>query len=712
MDDRNASNASDHYGAGQHDADDGFGSPARMYRDMLADLNEEILASDEQRPMLAGVVSAELPAQPPYFRYAVSMEGPLPPFRAEAYVKVLCNGTSVMRGQVETAADTRLVLATLEPLPRSAWAEVLVVPDDRWLLERLRDAIAERRAQFERGETPDEFDHHMAKRAIGRTLYDRNDAPEPSVPPATLASILDPLNESQQDAVVRAVHSRNCILSGPPGTGKTRTVAAAVEVHVRAGRRVLVMAPSNPATDVLTMALAHRLRALDGFDDGRILLRVGPRPMKTVRDQLGDCVIPARVASRLISAAYEAGRTRVEGDLQDADALLAKVPSASERATRVNRRRKLHVLEADALARGAAAGTAALVSRLLDEARVVVTPIQNVYLSPTLLGGPFDVVVVDECSMVTLPQLCLAAGKARISVLTAGDHMQLPAPIAQRRGTYVRQLPADVFEAAHVMDAVVHEESLRHLALLTIQHRMATPICELVSRTFYRNRLTSAPEVRQRPAVLWPWRRASVLLVDTSALEPFVERPVGSRSRLNRVHLSVMQRILESLAESEPQAPDHSLLLLSAFTAQVEGMKRELRAPPSLDPYLSVSSVHRAQGQEARSVILSIDDAEGAPISRFFGASELHEPGSRLLNVALSRARDRLLILASASFLSDEGGRVVRQLVHDLQGDGSVIPVEDVVPIDDILRGSLRAPTRSRRRQAASRTRADGGRHE
>lgn len=72
------------------------------------------------------------------------------------------------------------------------------------------------------------------------------------------------LNPEQKAAVASIVlHRREIpfLLSGPPGTGKTKTsVEAVLQIVQRdAHARVLVVAPSNPASDVLAMRLAKRM---------------------------------------------------------------------------------------------------------------------------------------------------------------------------------------------------------------------------------------------------------------------------------------------------------------------------------------------------------------------------------------------------------------------------------------------------------------------
>ena len=66
------------------------------------------------------------------------------------------------------------------------------------------------------------------------------------------ASVLqsNDLNQSQKDAVTAAMHSPLTCLWGPPGTGKTYTLAVILELLSAAPkRRILVTAPTHNAVD-------------------------------------------------------------------------------------------------------------------------------------------------------------------------------------------------------------------------------------------------------------------------------------------------------------------------------------------------------------------------------------------------------------------------------------------------------------------------------
>ncbi|SER79614.1 AAA domain-containing protein [Natrinema salaciae] len=80
-------------------------------------------------------------------------------------------------------------------------------------------------------------------------------------------------NDRQNEAVTKAVGARDCaLIHGPPGTGKTYTIARAIRAMVERGERVLLSAFTNRAVD---NALEALLEQLDGVVDTDRVVRVG-----------------------------------------------------------------------------------------------------------------------------------------------------------------------------------------------------------------------------------------------------------------------------------------------------------------------------------------------------------------------------------------------------------------------------------------------------
>jgi len=84
-------------------------------------------------------------------------------------------------------------------------------------------------------------------------------------------TVMAGLNDGQQDAIRRCLSNDVSFIWGPPGTGKSTTVARIVQQLVLSGQRVLVTAHSNAAVDVAMLDVVDACRDLRDMKKGRIL---------------------------------------------------------------------------------------------------------------------------------------------------------------------------------------------------------------------------------------------------------------------------------------------------------------------------------------------------------------------------------------------------------------------------------------------------------
>ncbi|MEF8780852.1 MAG: AAA domain-containing protein [Haloferacaceae archaeon] len=181
-------------------------------------------------------------------------------------------------------------------------------------------------------------------------------------------------NEAQNDAVNLAVRAEDCaLIHGPPGTGKTYTIAEIVNALVADGQRVLLSAFTNRAVD-------NALEALRERSAGRT-----------------DDAAGGALGGEIVRVGTETG---VRGDMQDLR--LVRRGDPDDRAATLR--------EASVVA----ATTAACGSRALRE-------------------ETFDVAIVDEASQLTEPGTLAAINRADRFVLV-GDHEQLPPVVRAENG--------------------------------------------------------------------------------------------------------------------------------------------------------------------------------------------------------------------------------------------------------------------------------------
>jgi superfamily I DNA and/or RNA helicase len=305
--------------------------------------------------------------------------------------------------------------------------------------------------------------------------------------------------------------------------------------------------------------------------------------------------------------------------------------------------------------------------RALDGADVVVTTFARLAAREELAEQRFRSVVIDEAGAAPLPYVLFASCLASDRAAAFGDFQQLP-PVVMSRGPAARRwLSRDLFRQADVVAADgggLPSDGDRLCALLDRQYRMRPPIRALVSDLFYGGRLSDAPEVEERPGV-----PGGIVLVDTGSLVPAVERTDGSRE--NAAHLEVLLQALELLARSGLD----DVAVVTPYRAQSRRLARLARdrlgraAPQALE----ISTIHRFQGREKSVVIL---DTVDAPPDRSWFLDERRNPEfPRLLNVALSRSRDLLLVVATpeglARTLPPEA--LLNRVVARIAADGRVV---------------------------------------
>src|SRR5579875_1900247 len=73
------------------------------------------------------------------------------------------------------------------------------------------------------------------------------------------------------EVILRAKYNPTTYIWGPPGTGKTYTLARMIAKHFLSGKKILVLAHSNAAVDVLLLELAEYIQEQHSWKTGDIL---------------------------------------------------------------------------------------------------------------------------------------------------------------------------------------------------------------------------------------------------------------------------------------------------------------------------------------------------------------------------------------------------------------------------------------------------------
>jgi ssDNA-binding Zn-finger/Zn-ribbon topoisomerase 1/peptidoglycan hydrolase CwlO-like protein len=195
-------------------------------------------------------------------------------------------GQEDVPGVLVSFRDGILLVALEKDLgPRIAAARL--VANDSFLVERLKERLEKVRG----GEA--QFTRTAADRVLGLASASTVDAePHPSVNGDGTA------NADQIRAVRRSLGSDTTFVWGPPGTGKTTTLACIVEAHYRTGRSVLLVSNTNIAVDTALERVAERLKGEPEFHEG-LVIRQGPVVKEELRRRFGPQVILEQIVARL-----------------------------------------------------------------------------------------------------------------------------------------------------------------------------------------------------------------------------------------------------------------------------------------------------------------------------------------------------------------------------------------------------------------------------
>jgi superfamily I DNA and/or RNA helicase len=270
-------------------------------------------------------------------------------------------------------------------------------------------------------------------------------------------------------------------------------------------------------------------------------------------------------------------------------------------------------------------------ARVVAEARVVLCTLANTYVSPVIAKERFDTLLAEEAGMATLPALFHAASLCGRRAIVVGDPRQLP-PIVQSDDADVRRaIGRNVFEVT-----VPDPMGSPIVAMLDVQYRMHPQIGTLVGALFYGGRLVHAASGVDAIAARAPFPGRAVVVVDVKST---CERSARGSSRINPTSA---ERTAD-LALEAARAGTEAVAVITPYAAQAAEIRR-LLATRRVGDAVECSTIHRFQGRECDVVIIDLVDAH--PMR----PSALVADAPNLLNVSISRARGKLVIVADVDY--------------------------------------------------------------
>ncbi|KAK2854168.1 hypothetical protein Q5P01_006829 [Channa striata] len=407
----------------------------------------------------------------------------------------------------------------------------------------------------------------------------------------TVANILKGLNKPQKQAMKKVLLSKDyTLIVGMPGTGKTTTICTLVRILHACGFSVLLTSYTHSAVDNILLKL-KRFRV--GF------LRLGQ----------GQKVHP-------------------------------EILSYTEESARKSQVHTLSELE-----------------QLYNKELVVGTTCMGIK-HPIFTRRRFDFCIVDEASQISQP-ICLGPLFYAKRFVLVGDHQQLP-PIVQNQEARTRGMDESLFKRLELhSDAVVQ---------LNVQYRMNRQIMSLSNSLMYEGRLECGSEriasallnlpfllsvqseigvySQAHPQLNLAWIQDTLLpsnpvcFLDCSmvpALESVEQGGVSNYTEAALIHL-----LLSLLIKAGCKPSD--IGVIAPYRQQLKTISALLQSPAFTG--VEVNTVDRYQGRDKSLIVLSFvrSTAEEGNLGELL-------KDWRRLNVAITRAKHKLLMLGSATTL-------------------------------------------------------------
>ena len=264
----------------------------------------------------------------------------------------------------------------------------------------------------------------------------------------------------------------------------------------------------------------------------------------------------------------------------------------------------------------------------------------------------FDNLIVDEASMLAQPQLIALARHVTKRIILVGDFQQLsPITVAG-----VPILKDNVFKLCGIdIDHTDHPA----LHQLLNQRRSNPKLVDIINHSFYADRL-NAENSKYNPIVASP--PFSGCVIGMCSVDDGAVRFTKGGTRQNTVNAEVVINLLDLYSQDEGEI--FSIGVITPYTGQVALLKArfiEKGYDFAFQDRVKIGTVHTFQGSECDVIIFDMVDCSKFEKGQdaYFGKIYAGEQGEQLLNVAISRARHKLIVVCDPNYLNVCPGGVI-----------------------------------------------------
>lgn len=237
----------------------------------------------------------------------------------------------------------------------------------------------------------------------------------------------------------------------------------------------------------------------------------------------------------------------------------------------------------------------------------------------------FDVAIIDEVCKATLPEILAPLLVSRKAILL-GDPKQLPPLFYSEEHEVIKNIENCNLDSYMYIDDLF-DSSVDTVSLDT-QYRMSTAICNMISNVFYDGKVRDGRNTTIDSSLNW-------ITYEPTRAWPICDNENSRPQVYNDDECRIIKRLINDIIDSS--GGDNIIAVIAPYRAQIKHLKEYIG---DIDNVL-IDTVDGFQGKEADVVVFSITRTTGS--YRFLS-------DSRRLNVALSRARDKIVIVGEIEY--------------------------------------------------------------
>ena len=418
------------------------------------------------------------------------------------------------------------------------------------------------------------------------------------------AVAIESLTSEQNQILNKMIDAKDYyLLWGPPGTGKTSVMLRHLVEHISQEQKqtVLVLAYTNRAVDEICASI----KAIKPEDEN-LFIRIG--------------------------SSYSCGEEY-------------KPTLLRQRIVGMKRRSEI--------------------SQLLTNTNLYISTVSSIINRTDLLKmKQFDTIIIDEASQILEPMLVGLLSHAKRFILI-GDHKQLPAVVVQgetktkvvneallERGIVDQRM--SLFERLYLR---CNEQGWNHvIGILSQQGRMHQDIMKFPNEHFYGGQLLLLSKLARlsetKPYMVsqsHPWISERCIYIDTPVDSYYSWKTNDLEAKLTKQLIEIYQA---EFVHNDMPLTKGSLGVITPYRAQIAMIKEEIKDMDRDETNkITIDTVERYQGGARDVIIISLCTNKLSQLDSLVSLST--EGVDRKLNVALTRAKEQIIILGNREILSE-----------------------------------------------------------